>query len=75
MSASEIIAELPKLSSAERLAVQQKLAEIAAQNSAIALHDRGMDEVQAADLRSRLKTFAEDWERPEAAIYDENPAR
>ena len=75
MSASEIIAELLKLSSAERLAVQQKLAEIAAENSVIALHDRGIDEAQAADLRSRLRTFAEDWERPEAAIYVENPAR
>ena len=30
---------------------------------------------QAADLRSRLKTFAGDWERPEAAIYDETPTR
>lgn len=30
---------------------------------------------QAGDLRARLKTFAEDWERPEAAIYDEDPAR
>jgi hypothetical protein len=76
MSAKEIIAELPKLSSAERLAVQRKLAEIASGNSGVALlHDRGIDEVQAAGLRSRLKTFAEDWERPEAAIYDENPAR
>jgi uncharacterized protein (DUF3084 family) len=75
MSATEIIAELPKLSSVERLAVQKKLAEIASENSTVALHDRGIDEVQAADLRSRLKTFAEDWERPEAAIYDEDPAR
>jgi len=75
MSASEIIAELAKLSPAERLAVQKKLAEIAAEHSAVALHDRGIGEVQAADLRSRLKTFAEDWERPEAAIYDEDPAR
>ncbi len=75
MSASEIIAELLKLSSAERLVVQKKLAEIAAEKSVIALHDRGIDEAQAADLRSRLKTFAEDWERPEATIYDEDPAR
>lgn len=36
---------------------------------------RGLGETQAADLRARLKTFAEDWNRPEAAIYDENPAR
>jgi len=35
------------------------------------LRDRGIGEAQAADLRARLKTFAEDWERPEAAIYDE----
>jgi hypothetical protein len=75
MSATEIIAELPKLSSVERLAVQKKLAEIASENSTVALHDRGIDEVQAADLRSRLKTFAEDWERPEAAIYDEDQTR
>ena len=24
---------------------------------------------------NRVKTFAEDWDRPEAAIYDEDPAR
>jgi len=75
MSAVEIIAELPKLNPVERLAVQKKLAEIGSENSAVALHDRGIDEIQAADLRSRLKTFAEDWERPEASIYDETPAR
>ena len=75
MSAAQIIDELPKLTAAELQAVRRKLAEIAAENSAMALHDRGIDEVQAADLRSRLKTFAEDWERPEASIYDENPAR
>ena len=41
----------------------------------IDLQARGIDKTQAADLRARLKTFAEDWDRPEAAIYDENPAR
>jgi hypothetical protein len=75
VSAAQIIDELPKLTAAELQAVRRKLAEIVAENSAVALHDRGIDEVQAADLRSRLKTFAEDWERPEASIYDENPAR
>lgn len=67
--------ELPKLNSSERLAVQKRLAEIASENSAVELHDRGIDKIQAADLRSRLKTFAEDWERPEDSIYDEDPAR
>ena len=28
-----------------------------------------------AQVNERVKTFAEDWERPEAAIYDEDPAR
>ena len=31
---------------------------------------RGIDEAQAADLRARLKAFAEDWERPDMAAYD-----
>jgi len=75
VSATEIIAELPKLNPVERLAVQKKLAEIVSENSAVELHDRGIGQIQAENLRSRLKTFAEDWERPEASIYDENPAR
>ena len=75
MSVAQIINELPKLTAAELQAVRRKLAEITAEDSAVALHDRGIDEAQAADLRSRLKSFAEDWERPEASIYDETPAR
>ena len=75
MSAAQIINELPKLTTAELQAVRQKLAELTAENSPVALHDHGISEAQAADLRSRLKTFADDWERPEASIYDESPAR
>lgn len=41
----------------------------------IDLPARGLDETRAADLRARLKTFAADWERPEADIYDQDPAR
>jgi hypothetical protein len=41
----------------------------------IDLLDRGIDELQAADLRRRLAAFVEDWERPEMAIYDELPPR
>ena len=79
MSATQIINELPKLTAAELESVRQKLAEIlaeiAAENSSVNLAERGLAEPQAADLRSRLKTFAADWERPEASIYDETPAR
>jgi hypothetical protein len=39
------------------------------------LHERGVDELQAADLRRRLSSFAEDWDRPEMAAYDELPPR
>ena len=75
MSAIQIINELPKLTAAELESVRQKLAEIAAENSSVNLAERGLAEPRAADLRSRLKTFAADWERPEASIYDEIPAR
>src|SRR5450759_1349091 len=39
------------------------------------LRERGIDESQAADLRRRLAPFAEDWNRPEMAVYDELPTR
>lgn len=36
----------------------------------INLHERGINKAQAASLRARLRTFAEDWERPEMEVYD-----
>ena len=75
MSATEIINELPKLTATELQAIRGKLMELASPDSAIDLRARGIGEEQAADLRARLRTFAEDWERPEAAIYDNSPAR
>jgi hypothetical protein len=91
VSATEIINELPKLTQAERQAVLDKLHDLAKQEGeqATGLNDmkeepaayhvdlrpRGISETQAADLRTRLKTFSEDWDRPEAAIYDEDPPR
>lgn len=39
------------------------------------LQSRGINQAAAADLRARLKTFAEDWERPEDSIYDEDRPR
>lgn len=40
----------------------------------VSLRERGIDEGQAADLRARLMTFAEDWDSPEMAIYDDYEA-
>ena len=31
---------------------------------------RGIDEEQAADLRARLTTFAQEWDSPEMDVYD-----
>lgn len=38
------------------------------------LRARGIDEAEAADLRARLSTFAEDWERPDMDAYDDYDA-
>jgi len=43
--------------------------------SPVDLRERGIDESEAADLRRRLASFAEDWDRPEMAAYDELPPR
>jgi hypothetical protein len=37
---------------------------------AVDLAERGIDERHAADLRQRLKTFADDWDQPEMDVYD-----
>ena len=34
------------------------------------LSDYGIGEAQAADLRARLRTFEEDWNRPDMDVYD-----
>lgn len=37
------------------------------------LRSRGISRKQAAELRERLASFAEDWDSPEMAIYDLMP--
>ena len=59
----------------EQAAALDRLEEAAADYRGVDLRSRGISETQADDLRARLRTFAEDWDRPEAAIYDEDPAR
>ncbi|HYL74925.1 MAG TPA: hypothetical protein VEU96_12015 [Bryobacteraceae bacterium] len=39
------------------------------------LQEKGIDQLQAADLHRRLTQFADDWDRPEMAAYDELPPR
>ncbi|HEY8751668.1 MAG TPA: hypothetical protein VIM11_27050 [Tepidisphaeraceae bacterium] len=43
---------------------------LSAHEDGITLAERGIDELQAADLRNRLKTIAQDWDRPEMDVYD-----
>ena len=42
---------------------------------AVELADHGIGAEQAAGLRHRLSTFAEDWDRPEMCVYDKLPTR
>ena len=60
---------------AHGVSVDEYLKSLLPQPNGIDLRTRGIDENQAADLRARLKTFAEDWTRPEADIYDEDSPR
>ena len=59
----------------KQVVARDRLEEEATPYRVVDLRDRGIGEAQAGDLRARLKTFANDWERPEAAIYDEDPPR
>jgi flagellar motility protein MotE (MotC chaperone) len=59
----------------KQAAALDRLEDAAADYRSVDLRSRGINEAQAGDLRARLRTFAEDWDRPEAAIYDEDPAR
>ena len=41
-----------------------------AEAESVDLAERGIDRRHASDLRRRLASFAEDWERPEMDVYD-----
>jgi hypothetical protein len=75
-STVELLQAFEKLPPEEREEfVQEVLRRVRPCDGGVELRERGIDEAHATDLRARLKTFAEDWDRPEAAIYDENPTR
>ncbi len=40
-------------------------------SSAINLETHGINQAEAAELRSRLAAFAEEWESPEMDVYDD----
>ncbi len=40
------------------------------QTKEIILKERGVNKIQAAELRAKLSTMAEDWNRPEMDVYD-----
>ena len=40
-------------------------------NGVVDLRDRGINQEEAADLRGRLRSFVDDWNRPEMDVYDE----
>jgi hypothetical protein len=72
MSTADILDELAKLTPAERRQIAERLAEL--DRGAIDLGSRGIDVSAAAELRSRLGAFADDWGGPEMASYDDYDA-
>ncbi len=42
-----------------------------ASGGGVSLAEHGISPAQAAELRARLATFAEEWERPEMDLYDD----
>ncbi len=44
------------------------------ENGSFNLTASGIDQQQAAELRAKLQTFAEDWESEEMSIYDDYDA-
>jgi DNA-binding GntR family transcriptional regulator len=44
------------------------------ENGTVDLAASGIDQQQAAELRARLQTFAEDWESEEMSVYDDYDA-
>lgn len=68
-SIAELLQAFEKLSAKEREDfIQEVLKLVRRSGSSVELRNRGIDQSRAADLRTRLKAFAEDWDRPEAAI-------
>jgi hypothetical protein len=62
-------------SAEQQVAALNRMEEQSTAYRAVDLRSGGIDEAQAIDLQARLKTFAEDWQRPEASVYDKDPAR
>ena len=80
MSVAEMVLETIQALPAEQQEQVLKYAQDLQKNQALGvstydgsidLAERGIDAEQAADLRSRLQTFAEDWDSPEMKAYDE----
>ena len=44
------------------------------ESSVVSLRERGIGPDEAADLRARLTTFAEDWDNPDMDVYDDYEA-
>ena len=65
---TKLLSEVEALPAKEK---QEFVRELLRREGAVDLRERGLNTARAANLRARLKAFAEDWERPEMSIYDE----
>lgn len=68
MSTAEILDELVRLTPEERRVIARRLAEL--ESGTVDLQSRGIDVREAAELRAHLAVFADDWDSPEMAAYD-----
>ena len=68
MSTAEILDELVKMTPEERRVIARRLAEL--ESGSVDLQSRGIDVGEAAELRANLARFADDWDSPEMAVYD-----
>ena len=66
----ELIEKLARKAPGEDLARSSSGANGHGEKQQIDLREHGISREQAADLRARLSTFAEDWNAPEMDIYD-----
>ena len=60
----ELLESLPDLTEAKVIVT------FLSSSKSLPLSDYGIDKAQAADLRARLSTFEEDWNRPDMDGYD-----
>jgi division protein CdvB (Snf7/Vps24/ESCRT-III family) len=67
----ELLAVIEQLPDQQLRSLLELARSLTQEEKSIDLQAHGIDEQQAAELRSRLDSFAEEWNSPEMDIYDD----